>query len=320
MITFCVNVDYDPGAACPRWEAFLGEIFRDNAELVGFMHRLTGYGITGSTDEQCFVVLYGKGANGKSVFTDTLTHVFGEITQTTRFATFEEKPGGAIPNDLAALRNARLVMASEGKAGRVMDESVLKSVTGKDKVTARFLHKEFFSYSPQFLIMLATNHKPNFISQDEGMWRRVKLVPFTRWFAPHERDYDLDRKLKAEAEGIAAWAVRGAIEWYANGLGDPKVIINETREYRETSDSLAGFFPGVLNREDGARLDGTTAYNEYQAWCEEEGLRGKDVKSRTLFYRMMEERGVSRRKSSSGVVLEGVKLTASRDVTMTVGK
>lgn len=309
MLTCSLPIDYVPLAPCARWEAFLTEIFPSEPALVEFMQRLTGYGISGSTDEQCFTVLYGKGANGKSVFTDTLTSVFGPITKTTRFATFEQKATGAIPNDIANLRAARLVLSSEGGANKRMDEEGLKSLTGKDKVQARFLHKEWFEYRPKFLIMLATNHKPNFQSQDEGLWRRVKMVPFARYFAPNERDYDLDRKLKAEAEGIAAWTVRGAVKWYASGLQDPACIRNATQEFRETSDTLSGFYPGVVIEAAGERLNGTSAYIEYTSWCEEEGLKGGEVMRRTSFYRAMEERGVTKRKMAEGIVLEGVKLS-----------
>jgi putative DNA primase/helicase len=275
------------------------------------MQRLIGYGITGYTDEQCFAVLWGKGANGKSVLTDTLSTVFGTITKTTPFATFEEKQGGGIPNDIAALRGARFVMASEGESGRPMSEAVLKRVTGKDMVSARFLRQEFFEFKPSFLLMLATNHKPKFRGQDDGLWRRVKMIPFKRFFAPHERDHDLDKKLMTEAQGIAAWAVRGAGLWFAEGLSDPETISKATTEYKETSDTLAGFFPGILVAEDGARLDGAEAYNSYRDWCEAEGLPSKEVWSRRAFYSAMEERGIQRVRVSKGMALVGIRLASS---------
>ncbi|MFE0447367.1 phage/plasmid primase, P4 family [Streptomyces fungicidicus] len=309
LLTYCLTIDYNPDAKCGRWESFLAEIFPENPDLVPYVQRLVGYGITGYTDEQCFCVLWGKGANGKSVLTDTLTDVFGAISKTTPFATFEEKPSGGIPNDIAALRGSRLVMASEGDSGKAMSEAILKRASGKDKMTARFMRQEFFTFTPTFLIMLATNHKPKFRGQDEGLWRRVKMIPFKRWFAPHERDYTLDKKLQAEAEGIAAWAVRGAVEWLANGLQDPESITAASKEYRETSDALAGFLPGVMVKDDSAPpLNGTEAFNAYLDWCEAENLPARERWTRRTFYDAMEERGITRKKTAKGIALVGVAM------------
>ncbi|MFE4723508.1 phage/plasmid primase, P4 family, partial [Streptomyces sp. NPDC056728] len=252
---------------------------------------------------------WGKGANGKSVLMDTLTNVFRSITTTTPFSTFEEKSSGGIPNDIAALRGARFVMASEGESGKPMSEAILKRITGKDEITARFLRQEFFTFKPSFLLMLATNFKPKFRGQDEGLWRRVKLVPFTRFFKPEEQDHTLDQTLAAEAEGIAAWVVRGAMEWCRSGLQDPERIKDATKEYRRTSDALAGFFPGVLEAcEDGCELTAGEAYQAYKAWCEAEGLPQREQWTRRTFLDAMEERQVVRKNTTKGVSLVGIRL------------
>ncbi|MBB5934587.1 phage/plasmid primase, P4 family [Streptomyces zagrosensis] len=309
LLTYGLDINYDPNATCPRWEAFLGEIFPGMPDMPAYMQRLVGYGITGHTTEQSFGVLWGKGANGKSVLVETLTSVFRAIARTTPFNTFEERKSSGIPNDIAALRGARLVMASEGESGKPMSESILKRVTGKDMISARFLRQEFFEFRPSFLLLLATNHKPKFKSQDEGLWRRVKLIPFKRWFSPAERDPALDRKLLAEAEGIAAWAVRGSVTWYREGLRDPQVIVGASQEYRETSDPLAGFLPGVLAwADDLVTMSGNDCFNTYLQWCEEENLPGRERWTRQAFYSAMEERGATKKRTNKGISLGGLRL------------
>ncbi|WP_330479774.1 phage/plasmid primase, P4 family [Streptomyces platensis] len=309
LLTYCLDIDYRPDAQAPRWERFLEEIFPGMPEMPSYMQRLTGFGATGHTSEQCFAVLWGKGANGKSIFTDTLTNIFRPITTTTPFSTFEEKSSGGIPNDIAALRGARYVMASEGESGKPMSEAVLKRVTGKDEISARFLRQEFFTFKPTFLLMLATNFKPKFRGQDDGLWRRVKLVPFKRFFTPEERDYTLDQTLAAEAEGIAAWVVRGAMQWYQSGLQDPERIREATVEYRRTSDAMAGFFPGVLETcEDGCEMTAGEAYQAYKQWCEAEGLPQREQWTRRTFLDAMEERQVVRKNTAKGVSLVGIRL------------
>jgi putative DNA primase/helicase len=193
-----------------------------------------------------------------------------------------------------------------------MSEAVLKRITGKDEISARFLRQEFFTFKPTFLLMLATNFKPKFRGQDEGLWRRVKLIPFTRFFAPEERDHTLDRKLLAEAEGIAAWAVKGAMAWFRDGLQDPAYIIDATKDYRRTSDALAGFFPGVLEFTDAEahELTAGQAYQAYTHWCEAEGLPARERWTRRTFLDAMAERKVQRKNTTKGVALVGVRIAA----------
>jgi len=314
LLTKRIDLNYNPTAAAPRWVQFLGEVMRGDMDMVDYMRRLVGYSITGETTEQCFSVFWGSGANGKSVMMNVIADVFGPITVTTPFSTFEQKPSGGIPNDLAALRGARIVFASEGEADKPMAEALLKRLTGNDLVTARFLRREFFSFRPTFQIVMLTNNKPAFRGADEGLWRRVKMVEWSRYFAPNERDHGLQSKLLSESEGILAWAVRGAAEWYASGLGDPKAIVDATQEYRTTSDVLAGFLPGVFILDDHAKkVLGKDIFEAYLMWCEEENLRPNEIMRRRKFYSMLEERGALQHSVYEGIAFNGIRRARPSD-------
>lgn len=318
-----VDTPYIPGARNPRWERFMAEVFDRYPDLPAYMKRLIGYGITGHTTEQALAVFYGGGSNGKGVLIETLTGLFKGITTTTPFSTFEMKPSGGIPNDIAALKGSRLVMASEGEQGRQMAESLIKRLTGGDTISARFMRKEFFEFTPTFLILLATNYKPNFRGQDFGLWRRVKLVPFDRTFTEADKDRYLTAKFLGKRvpsaafrdgedfgdgpAGILAWAVEGAVEWAREGLHDPEVITRATAEFKETSDALAEFYAEHLTRDERGRIKGQDVWRLYQEWTEEENLDKKDVWKRSTFWKALEERGAVKTLPAGVVTFKGIR-------------
>lgn len=335
LITKAVDIDYDPEAQAPMWEKYLSEVFlaedgSTDPEFVAFMRRLMGYGATGQTREHVLPVFFGRGSNGKSVFLETMAAVFKEHAKTTPFETFIDKPAGGIPNDIAALRGARLVMASEGSAAKPMDEAVIKRLTGGDTISARFLNREFFEYVPSYLILVATNYKPTFRGQDEGLWRRLKLIPFRAYFprdlaqaAPspfnRERDDTLkDRILAEEKAGILAWAVRGAMEWYRVGLAVPASIEKETSEFRTESDSLGEFIADVLDvtGEHSDIVFLSDLFPAYTAWARDADEHGHTF-GRKLFSQMMGERpGIVRAMRGGKVMYRGIKVLSTHEQTV----
>ncbi|MEU1037649.1 phage/plasmid primase, P4 family [Streptomyces sp. NPDC005907] len=315
MITKRLDVAYDPNAPATRWEAFLTEIFPNHPELPAFMRRLVGYGITGSTAEQCFVFMHGQGANGKSAFLDALLYVLRGVTKSTEFSTFEQRVNvGQASPELASLRGARLVTASETEKYSRLAEALVKQLTGGDPVTCRFLNQNPFTYVPRFLLMVAGNYKPAILSQDLGVWRRVKLVPFEATFRGSKADTSLPAKLREEAPGILAWAVRGAQEWYAEGLQEPSSIASATQDYRESEDRLAEFIAARLVQEDGARVAPMAIRRAYAEWAEDAGLSRKEVLSGWALGVELESRGFTKDKRAGRWGFNGIRLMTDEEM------
>lgn len=198
-ITRWVDIDSIPGATCPRWQQFLQEVFLERAELIEFVRRAVGYSLTGSIREQVFFFLHGFGANGKSVFLAILSAVLGPYAHACSFDTFLVQYGNQIRADLAAMAGARVALASEPPAERAFDDALLKSLTGGEQITTRFLHANFFTYSPTFKLWLSANHEPPIRGQDYAIWRRVRKIPFDATFPPEKQDRNLVHKLRGGA-------------------------------------------------------------------------------------------------------------------------
>lgn len=315
LITRRLSVNYHPGAKAERWEQFLTEIFPDHPELPAYMRRLVGYGITGRTSEQCFAFFHGQGSNGKSAFLDAIGHVFREITQATEFTTFQQRVNvGQASPELAELRGARIVTSSETERYGRLAEALVKQLTGSDPVTCRRLHSNPFTYIPSFLLMVAGNYRPAILSQDEGTWRRVKLIPFTATFKGAKKDTSLPAKLRGEAEGILAWAVRGAMEWYANGLGEPVSVQSATADYRESEDRLLEFLVARCVQEPGARVAPMAIRRVYKEWAEDAGLSRKEVLSGWALSVELEARHFTKDKRGGKWGFNGIRLARDEEI------
>lgn len=274
-MSMLADIEYDPQAKCPRWMQFLNEITCGDIELAVFLQRMVGYCLTASTKEQCVFFLWGTGGNGKSKFIDTITSLFGDYIKTCAPETvmIKDRNGSNAHAELARMKSVRLVTTSEPDGGCRLSEGLIKRMTGEDVITARQLYRETFEFRPEFKIMMATNVKPIITGSDQGIWRRVRLIPFTAQFPPERMDKDLGEKLMAEKMGVFAWAVQGAIDWYKNGMPTCASVDQATADYRKEMDKMKQFVDDCLVVTYGHALPGSQIYNVYKAWCTEKGER-----------------------------------------------
>jgi P4 family phage/plasmid primase-like protien len=289
LITKAAPVSFDPDADCPTWEAFLDRIFASSVNLIEFVRRAVGYSLTGDTSEQVLFILYGTGANGKSTLVRTVAAMLGDYALRSPSDTLiARKSDPSIPNDVARLKGARFVFASETEGNQRLAESRIKDLTGGEKVTARFLHREFFEFQPEFKLWLSTNHKPTVRGTDNAIWRRIRLIPFEVTIPESEQDHHLADKLQAELPGILNWALTGCLEWQRNGLGTPDEVRRATEEYRTENDTLGAFLDESCIAGAGTMAERGSLYSAYKQWADE---NGEHVMSSHVFDKALLERG-----------------------------
>ena len=271
--------------SAPTWENVLLDIFNNDEELLSFIQRLFGYAITGDTREQILPILWGEGANGKSTIKDVITSVLGRdicfVTQTDSLMDFGKGDGNAPRPFVYALRNKRLVWASESREGQRLNSSLVKQLTGDDYITARTLHSLPVQFKQTHKIFLITNHSPRVPDgDDQALWRRIIRIPFPVRFVenpkpPNERqrDKNLEAKLKDEFPGILAWLVRGCLEWQRQGLNPPESVVTSTDRYRQEEDLIGRYIEERLVLDDGQKVALASIYKDYTQWCDENGHR-----------------------------------------------
>ncbi|PGK77768.1 phage/plasmid primase, P4 family [Bacillus thuringiensis] len=316
-LTKITNVSFDENAKCPTWLAFLDQIFLGDQDLVEYMQRLIGYSLTGDISEQIMMFLVGGGSNGKSTFINTIKDLLGEYGKQAKSDTFIKKKDTGANNDIARLVGARFVSAIESEEGEKLSESFVKQITGGEPVLARFLRQEYFEFVPEFKVFFTTNHKPVIGGLDEGIWRRVKLIPFNLNLPSHKRDKRLPEKLSLEMPGILNWAIEGCMKWQQGRLKEPKVVAEATGQYKEDMDILAPFLDEVCYTDEpeneAIRIEAKELYNVYERWCFNSGERALGNRS---FYRMLETKGFGKTKGQKNkTFLTGITLNERKPVT-----
>ncbi|AMV41064.1 phage/plasmid primase, P4 family [Planctomyces sp. SH-PL62] len=297
LITQLCPVAFDPDAKCPQWEATLNLFFAGNQALIAYWQRVCGYALLGVVRDHVMPVCYGDGSNGKSTILGTLQDVLGTCyAMKAPPAMLMAKSHETHPTDRADLFGKRFVVAIETESGRRLDEVMVKELTGGDRIRARRMREDFWEFSPSHTIVMATNHKPVVKGTDNGVWRRVRLIPFSVRVDGEAADPEMPEKLRAEFPGILAWCVRGCLAWQEVGLNEPDVVTRATAEYRSEQDVMGLFLEERAVLDPSMRTRCGQVFEAYKAWAESGGERPMTMRT---FGQAMRERGIETVKSSS---------------------
>jgi putative DNA primase/helicase len=297
-----------PGGACPLWRAFLAKVTNGDTELQAYLQRLAGYTLTGSIREHALFFVYGTGSNGKTVLTNALAGLLGGYAAVADMQTFTATSGDRHPTDVAMLRGARLVTAQETEQARRWAESRIKAMTGGDPITARFMRQDYFTFNPTFKLLIAGNHRPGIQSVDEGIRRRLHLIPFAVSIAKADRDEQLPLKLQAEWPGILAWAIDGCLEWQRMGLAPPAAVVSATKEYLDAEDAPANWLTECCIRDANLHSSSSALFASWRAYAE---AAGEHVGSQKAFSQRLVAQGfVAKRLSDGRAAFLGLGLKA----------
>jgi putative DNA primase/helicase len=295
-----------PGGECPLWHKFLDKVTGGDAELKAYLQRVAGYCCTGFTREQVLFFLYGTGANGKGVFVNTLAGILGDYATTAPLDTFVVTHGDRHPTDLASFRGARLVVASEIEKNARWAEAKIKTLTGDDKIKARFMRQDFFEFTVTFKIMISGNHKPSLSGVNEAIRRRFHLIPFSVTIPAAERDLHLFDKLKPEWPGILKWMIEGCFEWQEIGLAPPKAVTDATEDYLAEEDALALWIEECCDTGDRTRQETSAKlWGSWKMWAER---RNEAVGSQKSLAQALDEIGYHKYRTNAERGHVGIRL------------
>jgi putative DNA primase/helicase len=294
-----------PGGECSRFLSFLDRTFAHDRELIAYVQRALGYCLTGITREHALFFGYGTGANGKGALLGTVASLLGDYPKGAPIETFTASTGDRHPTDLAGLRGARLVSASETEEGRRWAEARVKQLTGGDVISARLMRQDFFDFLPAFKLFITGNHKPSLRSVDEAIRRRFHLIPFAVTIPEEERDPDLKTKLESEWPGILAWMIKGCLGWQAGGLRPPKAVTDATAAYLEAEDAIAAWLTEKCERDPKAWSSSSSLFASWSAWAT---AAGEFVGAQKKLSQALVDRGFTTHNTSKARGLIGLRV------------
>ncbi len=270
-ITMVIATDYDQDADCPTWKRHIDLVMGGDQEKITYLQRVFGYALTGDTSEDCLFFFYGQTRTGKSVTLGTIQDLLGDYAKETASETFFIKKYPGSNDDIARLAGSRLVAAIEDEHQERLATGLVKHLTGRDKITGRFLYKERFEFKPTFKIFLAANDKPLIRGEDSGIWERLKCVPFEQFIAQEQRVKNLREQLQKEWAGILNWCIQGCLDWQReHDLHEPKAVTEATDLYRREMDKLADFIDARCNVGKGESVTIAAMYEAYTEWAKDQ--------------------------------------------------
>jgi putative DNA primase/helicase len=287
-------VEFHQEAACPLWLGCVRRWMDGNEDLVRYLQRVVGYGLTGDVSEQCLWFFHGGGENGKSTFLGTIIAMLGDYAMQAVSDLLMVKHHEAHPTERADLFGKRLVATIETEEGKRMAEALMKQLTGGDPIRARKMRQDFFQFEPTHKIILAANHKPAVRDTGRAAWRRIKLVPFTVTITDAEKDKSLPAKLRCELPGILAWALAGCLDWQEDGLGEPEEVRAATAAYRAEQDTVQAFLDGGCRMHPEAKCQAGALLEAYQRWS------GEKLMTAPAFRERLRAKGFENKKGTGG--------------------
>jgi putative DNA primase/helicase len=306
LLTKMAGAAYEPDAEGAEFTKFLKRI-QPSEEMRLFIRRLLGLSLEGTVTAHILPIFYGDGANGKSTLTDAVMTALGDYADAADPDLLRARTFDAHPTGVADLFGLRLSVLHESDAGHRLAEGTVKRLTGGDRLKARRMREDFWSFDPSHTFVMLTNHKPVVSGTDEGIWRRLRLVPFEVIIPGPERDEDLGGKLADEVDAILAWLVAGHLDWRKNGLAEPGKVTEATQAYRAESDPLGRFIGERCLRMPALRTGSTELFKEFEKWCAAER---EDPSTPTAFGNAMKAKGFESHKSSGRMQWHGIGLAA----------
>ena len=291
---------------CPSWLKFLDQATGGDKQLARYLQQIAGYALTGDASEQCLFFIYGEGGRGKGTFVNTLLAIMADYAITSAMETFEASKQLGHTTSIAMLNGARFVTASETEEGRQWAEARIKNLTGQDPITARFMRQDDFTFIPKFKLCIIGNFQPSLKTVDEAMRRRFNIIPFN--VKPARSDKRLPEKLKAEWPGILRWAINGCLDWQANGLVKPEVVMRATNEYFDDQNTFGHWLEEYCEVDDQKRRGISSSTDLFTSWSKFAKANGEDAGSQKTFGQTMVRHGFPKKRTTSGIHYTGITL------------